>query len=93
MCPVMEFSRAKPVVSHFFWMFDPAGCWLLRAIWLLFHVQGWICSSEGRVGDVWCQVTGSFVGGRVWVRITMGQIGIGLAWRKCNTCGGMYRGK
>lgn len=30
----------------------------------------------------------SWGGGRVWVRITMGQIGIGLAWRKCNTCGG-----
>lgn len=27
------------------------------------------------------------LGGRVWVRITMGQIGIGLAWRKCNICG------
>lgn len=30
---------------------------------ILCGVQGWIPFSEGRVGDVWCRVAGSFVGG------------------------------
>lgn len=72
-------------------MFDLAVLLVPACDLAAFHVQGWIFFSGGQVGDVWCRVTGSFVGGRVWVRIAMGQIGIGLAWRKCNTCGGMYR--
>lgn len=65
-------------------------CWLLRAIRLVLMYKDGFASLKDELVMVGAWLP---LGGRVWVRITMGQIGIGLAWRKCNDCEGMYRGK